>query len=368
MNSKRDYYEVLGVSKDASKDDVKRAYRKLALKYHPDRNKSDGAEEKFKEMSEAYAVLSDDEKRSLYDQYGMSGISGRYSQDDIFRGADFNSIFRDMGFNGFGSIFDMFFGGRSRRRYGPRRGADLHYNLKLSLEEAAFGLKTEIDVRGLSSCQVCNGSGAKPGTNPKTCSKCNGAGKVEVTRSFGFTRFTQVGPCKECGGRGVSIESQCSKCRGTGNVHRKRRIELTIPPGIDEGYQLRLTGEGEPGAQRGPKGNLYVSINVKPHHLFERRGDDLLCYAYIGFTQASLGTKIIVPTIDGKAELKIPAETQTGTLLRLKGKGVPHLNRGGRGNQFVRVLVRTPTKLKKRQKQLLSELAKELKEKVSFGR
>jgi molecular chaperone DnaJ len=367
MSSKRDYYEVLGVSRDASKDDIKRAYRKLALKYHPDRNKSTGAEEKFKEISEAYAVLSDDEKRSQYDQFGMSGISGKYNWDDIFRGADFDSIFRDMGFGGFESIFDIFFGGRARRRYGPRKGADLRYSLEISLEDAAFGLKTEVDVPGLSICETCKGTGAKPGTGPKTCPKCGGTGEIRHTRSFGFAHFTEVETCRECGGRGVFVENLCPTCKGTGRVQRLRKISLKIPPGIDEGYQLRLAGEGEPGVQGGPRGDLYVSISLKPHHLFERSGDDLLCNVHIGFAQASLGTKISVPTINGKARIRIPPGTQTGTIFRLKGKGIPHLRGWGKGDQLVRVEVRTPTNLTRRQKELLSELEKELNEEVTFG-
>ena len=367
MSEKRDYYEVLGVQKDASKDDIRKAYRKLALKYHPDRNKSPDSSERFKEISEAYAVLSDDEKRSQYDQFGMSGISGRYSWDDIFRGADFDSIFRGTGFGGVDSIFDMFFGGRTRRRYGPRRGADLRYDLEISLEDAAFGVKTEIDFPGSAVCETCKGTGAKPGTSPKTCTKCKGSGEIRHTRSFGFTHFTQVEPCKQCGGTGLFIENPCKTCKGTGAVRRVRKMKVKVPPGIDDGFQLRLGGEGEPGTRGGPSGDLYVFIRVKPHHLFKRRRDNLLCDAYIGFTQAALGTKTSVPTLDGKARLKIPAGTQTGTLFRLKGKGVPHLNGWGRGDQLVRVIVKTPTKLNRRQKQLLSELAKEMDEEVTFG-
>ena len=367
MSGKRDYYEVLNVPREASKDNIKKAYRKLALKYHPDRNKSADAEDKFKEISEAYAVLSDDEKRRQYDQLGLDGISGRYTWDDIFRGADFDSIFRDLGFGGFESIFEMFFGGRTRRRYGPRRGADLRYDLEITLEDAAFGLKTEIDVPGSTVCGTCNGTGAKPGTGPKACPRCNGAGEIRRTRSFGFTRFTEVETCKECGGKGVFVENLCQACKGTGAVRRLRRMKLKVPPGIDDGYQLRLGGEGERGTRGGPSGDLYVSIRVKPHHLFKRRGDNLLCDAYIGFTQAALGTKVSVPTLDGKARLKIPAGTQTGTMFRLKGKGVPHLHGWGRGDQLVRVIVKTPANLTRRQKELLSEFAKEMDEEVTFG-
>jgi len=362
MSGKRDYYEVLGVSKNAPKDEIKRAYRNLALKYHPDRNKSPDAEERFKEISEAYAVLSDDEKRQQYDQFGMDGISGKYTWDDIFRGTDFDSVFRDLGFGGFESIFDIFFGGGPRRRHGPRKGADLRYDLGITLEEAAFGVKTEINVPGLAVCETCNGSGAKPGTSSKTCSKCNGTGEIRRTRSIGFTRFVEVENCRECGGKGVYVKNLCEVCRGAGKVQKLRRISVNIPAGIDEGYQLRLGGEGEPGMSDGPNGDLYVFVHVKPHRFFEREGDDLLYNAHIGFTQAALGSEINIPTLDGKAKLNIPAGTQTSTIFRLKGKGIPHLQGWGRGDQLVKVTVKTPTNLTRHQKQLLSELAKELNE------
>jgi len=368
MSGKRDYYEVLNVPRNASKEEIKRAYRELALKYHPDRNKSPDAEEKFKEISEAYAVLSDDEKRMQYDHLGHEGISGRYTWDDIFRGADFDRIFRDLGFSfgGFDTIFDMFFGGGTRRRYGPQKGADLRYDLEISLEEAAFGLNTEIEVPGTQVCETCHGSGARPGTSPKKCPRCNGTGEIRRTRDFGYTHFTEIQTCNECHGRGAFIENPCRDCRGTGIVQRLRGIKLKVPPGIDDGYNLRLSGEGEPGVRGGPKGDLYVVIHVKPHKIFKRRGSDLLCEAHIGFPQAALGTKIAVPTLDGDAKLKIPAGTQTGTLFRLKGKGVPHLHGWGRGDQLVRVIVDTPINLTRHQRELLAELAKEMSEEASF--
>jgi molecular chaperone DnaJ len=367
MSTKRDYYEVLGVSRNASKEEIRKAYRQLALKYHPDRNKSSNAEEKFKEISEAYAILSNDEKRMQYDQFGYEGISGRYTWDDIFRGADFDSIFRDMGFDfGFDSIFDMFFGSRRQRRYGPQKGSDLRYDLEISLEEAAFGAETEITVPSLEICGTCRGTGAKLGTSPKTCPRCNGTGEIRYTRSFGFTHFTEIQTCKECAGRGVFVENPCQECKGVGTIQQPRRIKLKIPRGIDDGYSLRLGGEGELGVKGGPRGDLYVVVHVKPHKVFERRSDDILCRSYIGFTQAALGAEINVPTLDGKARLKIPAGTQSDTLFRLKGKGMPHLNGWGHGDQLVRVIVRTPTNLTKHQKELLSELAKEIKEEVDF--
>jgi molecular chaperone DnaJ len=367
MSSKRDYYNVLNVSRDASKEEIKRAYRKLALKYHPDRNKSPEAEEKFKEISEAYAVLSDDEKRMQYDRFGYDGISSRYTWDDIFRGADFDRIFRDLGFGlgGFKTIFDMFFGG-ARHRYGPRRGEDLQYDVEISLEEAAFGLKRNMEVPSFDTCDVCHGSGIKPGTRPKKCPKCNGTGEIRHTRSFGYMHFTEVETCSKCRGKGVLVESLCTKCKGTGIVQRLRKIKLKIPPGIDNGYSLRLRGEGKPGVRGGPKGDIYVVVHVRPHEVFKRSGSDLYCEAHISFPQAALGTKIHVPTLEGKARLKIPAGTQTGTMFRLKGKGVPHLHGWGRGDQFIRVIVRTPTKLSRHQKKLLAELAKEIEDEATF--
>ncbi len=365
MNNKRDYYEVLGVPKDAAKQEIKKAYRKLALKFHPDRNKSPDAEEKFKEISEAYAVLSDDEKRGQYDQFGHAGISGRYSWEDIYRSTDFESIFRDLGFGfrGFGSIFDMFFGGRTRRRNGPRRGADLRSDLEITLEEAASGLEKELEVPGFDVCVTCNGSGLKPGTNSQKCPKCNGRGEIRYSRNYGGMYFTQVQPCDECNGRGVPIENLCQKCKGTGATQILHKIKLKVPAGIQDGYSLRVSNEGKPGFKGGPKGDLYVVVHVKPHEFFERRGDDIYYEALIDFPQATLGTRINVPTLNGEAKLKIPSGTQSGTIFRLKGKGIPHLRGWGKGDQFVNVIIRTPTKLTRRQKELLKDLAEEMKEK-----
>ncbi len=369
MTGKRDYYEVLNVPRKASKQEIKKAYRKLALKYHPDRNKSPDAEEQFKEISEAYAVLSDDEKRMQYDQFGHEGISGKYTWDDIFRGADFDSIFKGMGFGfgGFDTIFDMFFGGRARQRHGPRKGPDLRYDLELTLEEAAFGLERDLELLGFDVCDTCHGSGVKPGTGPKNCPKCNGTGEVRRTRSFGNMHFTEIHECNECHGKGVSVENLCKNCKGEGKVQRLHRIKLKIPPGINDGLSLRLGGKGEPGTQGGPKGDLYVFVHIKPHKIFERDGDDIFCEAHIGFPQAALGTKIYVPTLDGKAKLKIPAGTQTGTLLRLRGKGLPHLRGWGRGDQLVKVIVRTPTKLTQHQKELIAALTEEMEDEVTFN-
>lgn len=372
---KRDYYEVLGVSRNASKEDIKRAYRKLALKYHPDRNKSPDAAEKFKEISEAYAVLSDNEKRMQYDRFGHAGISGRYTWDDIFRGANFDEIFKDLGFGagGFDRIFDMFFGGGFRQRYrpqryGPQRGADLQHGLRVTLEEVAFGHEAEINVARTEVCPFCNGSGAKQGTAPRKCPRCNGTGEIHHTRTIGFTRFTEIRTCDLCHGKGTIIDHPCEHCHGTGRVKRTRKIVVKIPPGIDSGYSLRLRGEGEPGVNGGPPGDLYVTVYVKPHEVFERDGDDLVCEAKIGFSQAALGAEIEVPTLSSKARLKIPPGTQSGTMFRLRRKGIPHLHGFGRGDELVRVIVETPTHLTRRQKELLAELAKGTGEKNSSKR
>jgi molecular chaperone DnaJ len=362
MTRKQDYYEILNVPRNASKKEIKKAYRKLALKHHPDRNKSPEAEEKFKEISEAYAVLSDNEKRNQYDQYGHEGISGRYSRDDIFRGADFDRIFKDLGFNfgGHDTIFDMFFGRGARRRHSRQKGTDLRYDLQIALEDAAFGLNKDMEIPGFDVCDTCHGSGAKPGTGPKTCQRCKGTGEIRRTKSFGYMHFTEIQTCNKCRGKGVLVENLCDDCKGAGNVQRLHRIRLKIPLGIDNGYSLRLDGKGNPGVQGGPNGDLYVVVHVKPHEIFERNGSNILCEARISFPQAALGTKINVPTLKGEAKLKIPAGTQSETMFRLRGKGVPYLNGWGRGDQFVRIIVQTPTKLTRNQKKLLSELAEEM--------
>jgi len=362
--SKRDYYEVLGVPRNASKDQIKEAYRQLALKYHPDRNKAPDAEEKFKEISEAYAVLFDDEKRAQYDQFGHAGISGRYTQEDIFRGVDFGDVFRDFGFGGFDSIFETFFGRGARQRYGPEKGGDIQYDMEITLEQVATGLETQIKVPRTETCPTCHGSGARPGTQPQTCTKCNGRGQIQYSRSTGFARFVQIAPCDKCEGKGMIVEFPCNECRGTGQVERTRTIDVKIPAGVDAGSYLRLNGQGEAGVRGGPPGDLFVAVRVKPHSVFRRKDSDILCEVSISFTQAALGAKVEVPTLDGRAELKIPAGTQTGTVFRLRGKGVPHLGRFGRGDELVRVVARTPTKLTKRQRQLLEELARDLGEEV----
>lgn len=376
MSSKRDYYEILGVSKIASEEELKSAYRKLALQYHPDRNKSAGAEEKFKEISEAYAVLSDVEKRQQYDAFGHAGIGQRYSQEDIFRSVNFDEIFRDIGFSfgGFDSIFDTFFGGsrggrsRQRREYGSSRGADLQYNYNITLEEALTGAEIEVQVPRSERCDTCQGNGARPGTQPKTCPRCQGSGEIKYQRRSGFAQFIQIQACNYCDGKGTFIESPCTACYGAGVIKRTRNIRVKIPPGVDTGHSLRLTGEGEAGSQGGTPGDLYVSINIKPHQIFERDGADLHVEVPISFPQAALGGEIKVPSMDGEAKMKIPAGTQPGTVFRLKSKGMPRLRGYGRGDELVRVNIRTPTNLTEKQKELLRQLAAEFDEPVKVKR
>ncbi len=373
MAAKRDYYEILGVEKKAPLDEIKSAYRKLAMQYHPDRNKAPDAEEKFKEISEAYAVLSDQNKRQQYDQFGHAGIDMRYSQEDIFRGAapDIEDILRDFGAGGFGgfgrggSIFDIFFGGG--RREGPRRGSDILYELSINLEDAASGKTVELEVPRTESCDVCKGSGAKPGTSPKTCPSCRGSGQVSRTQSTPFGRFMTTSTCGTCRGRGEIIEAPCSSCHGSGTVQRRRRIEVKVPQGVDTGTRLRVAGEGEAGERGAPPGDLYVEINVRPHTIFTRRDGDLVTEATISFTQAALGDEITVPTLDGKAKMKIPPGTQNGQIFRLRGKGMPSLHISGRGDELVRIKVEVPAKLTEKQKQLLREFAEISGEKRSKG-
>ncbi|MCW4045684.1 MAG: molecular chaperone DnaJ [Candidatus Bathyarchaeota archaeon] len=365
MAEKRDYYEVLGVQRNASKDEIKDAYRKLALQYHPDRNKSPDAEEKFKEISEAYAVLSDDEKRQQYDMLGHAGFDQRYTREDIFRGADFNSIFRDLGF-GFGDLFRHFFGGGFSADFNEcvNRGQDLVYELEVTLEEAARGTEKEIEIPRTEKCEVCNGSGASPGTTPRTCPQCNGAGKVQHMRKSSFAMYVQVTPCPTCRGKGTLIDSPCKNCRGTGVVRKRRKITVKIPMGIDEGYQLRLRGEGETAPNGGAAGDLYVLVHIRPNELFARDGDDLLHVLMIGYPQAALGAEVTVPTLEGPATVKIHPGTQLGEVIRLKGKGMPRFRGYGKGDLLVRIGIAVPEKLTPRQRALLEELAKEFSEGV----
>lgn len=367
--NKRDYYEVLGVGKEADPKEIKSAYRKLALKYHPDRSEEPDAEERFKEISEAYAVLSDPDKRRQYDQFGHAGIDGRYSQEDLFRGVDFEDLLRGFGFGGGGfgggSIFDMFFGGGRGGRRGPGRGRDLRYDLEMTLEEVATGLETSIEVPRMESCPTCGGTGAKPGTSPQTCSQCGGAGQVTRVQKTPFGQMMTSSTCSRCGGRGQVVSDPCAECRGSGRVRKTRKINVKIPAGVDSGQHLRLGGQGEASPDAGGEaGDLYVFVNVRPHLLFKRADDDLLYDTDLSITQAALGADLEVPTLDGmRARIKVPAGTQSGSVFRLKGKGIPRLHGfGGTGDMHVRVNVKTPSSLTGRQRELLEELAAEFGE------
>lgn len=347
---KRDYYEVLGVGKDASDDEIKKAYRKLARQYHPDVNKEADAEDKFKEVKEAYDVLSDSQKRAGYDRFGHQ------DPNQGFGGGGFDA----NGMGGFGDIFDMFFGGGGGRRSNPnapRKGADLQFSLQIDFKDAVFGKETDIEIPREANCDSCHGSGAKPGTTPETCKTCNGTGQQEVVANTPFGRIVNRRACQTCEGRGKVVKEKCTHCRGTGRVKIRRKIHLNIPAGVDDGAQLRVSGEGEAGVNGGPSGDLYVILRVKDHEFFEREGNDIYCEVPINFAQAALGDEIEVPTLDGKVKLKIPAATQTGTFFRIRGKGVPYLRGNGVGDQHIKVRVVTPTKLTDKQKDLLREFA-----------
>jgi molecular chaperone DnaJ len=357
-SEKRDYYEVLGVPKDASKDQIKASYRKLAMQYHPDRNKAPGAEERFKEVSEAYAVLSDDAKRAQYDRFGHEGIQGRYSSEDIFRSTNFDEILRDLGFGGFGgfsgNIFDMFFGNMTGSGRGVRRGSDLRYDLDLTLEQAATGITTDVEIPRTERCSSCKGTGARPGSNPRVCTDCGGRGQVQRVSSSGFAQFVRVETCRTCRGRGQVLDNPCRDCKGRGVLQKTRKISVKVPAGIENESSLRLRGEGDAGDTGAPAGDLYVVCRILPHEFFTRRDKDLYCEATVEFADAILGTTISVPTIDGKpVQVTVPAGTQPETVLKLKGKGMPALGGNARGNEFVRIKVETPTKLTDQQKELL---------------
>ncbi|HPW73793.1 MAG: molecular chaperone DnaJ [Methanothrix sp.] len=360
MPDKKDYYEVLGVSKDASEKDIKAAYRKLAMKHHPDRSDDPGAEERFKELSEAYAVLSDSDKRQKYDQFGHAGINSQYSQEDLFRGVNFEDLLRGFGMGG-ESIFDMFFGGGGGRR-GPARGRDLRYDIELTLEQAAQGLEMTIEVPRTESCPKCQGSGAKPGTTPVTCSNCRGSGQVTRAQNTPFGQMVTSTTCPTCGGRGEIITSPCEDCSGSGRVRKSRKINIKVPAGVEDGQHLKLRGQGDSAGPKGVSGDLYVVINILPHRIFQRMDSDLIMESPISFTQAALGADLEVPTLNGRARIKVPAGTQTGTVFRLRGKGMPRLHGTGSGDLHVRVRINTPSALTARQKQLLEELAEEFGE------
>ncbi len=351
--SKRDYYEVLGVSRQASAEEIKKAYRKLARQYHPDANPTNKkeAEERFKEIAEAYEVLSDPEKKANYDRFGHAGVNGQG-----FGGFEgFGGFGSDFG--GLGDIFDMFFGGGGRRRRGPEKGSDIRVDMEISFEEAAFGLEKDIKVPRIEECGTCGGTGASPGTRPQTCSACNGSGQVQYTQSTPFGRIVQARTCERCRGSGKIIEKPCPTCHGTGQVKKTRSIHVKVPAGVDSGTRLRVAGEGEAGLRGGPRGDLYVYVYVKPHKFFRREGNDVIVEVPLSFAQAALGDEIEVETLDGKARVKIPEGTQSGTVFRLRGRGIPDLHGYGRGDQLVHVKVVTPTRLTEKQKALLREFA-----------
>jgi molecular chaperone DnaJ len=366
MAEKRDYYEVLGVQRTASKDEIKDAYRKLAMQYHPDRNKEAGAEEKFKEISEAYAVLSDDQKRQQYNTLGHQGFDQRYTSEDIFKGADFDSVFRDAGF---GDLFRTLFGGGGFGGYNERnRGQDLAYDLQITLEEAAKGTEKEIEIPRTEKCNVCGGSGAAPGTQARTCPRCGGSGQVENVGKGAFGMYMRVvTACPTCRGKGKLIDTSCSNCRGSGLIRKRRKITVKVPMGIDEGLQLRLRGEGETPPNEGEPGDLYVIVHIKQHTQFIREGDDLWYIAVISFPQAALGAEISVPTLDGAATVKVHPGTQVGEVITMRGKGMPRFRGYGRGDLLVRIGLSVPEKLTASQRALLEQLSKELGMDVSKG-
>ncbi|HYF79642.1 MAG TPA: molecular chaperone DnaJ [Symbiobacteriaceae bacterium] len=350
--AKRDYYEVLGVPKNASEADIKKAFRGLARQFHPDANKDDpNAAEKFKEVNEAYQVLSDADRRAKYDQFGHAAEQMGGGGGNPFGGAG------NMG--DFGDIFDMFFGGQMGRRQqrGPTRGDDLQYELDLTLEEAAFGVKKEIRIPRTEDCPTCKGSGAKPGTSPTTCSKCKGTGQIQMAQNTIFGRFVNVATCDRCGGDGKIVENPCTGCRGKGIVQKMHNVEVNIPGGVETGSRLRMSGYGERGDRGGPPGDLYIVMRVRPDSRFRREGDDLISEVTISMIQAALGVEVEVPTLEGPEKVNIPEGTQHGDTIRLKGKGVKHLRGGGRGDQHVVVKVHVPTKLQPRERELLQELA-----------
>ncbi len=353
--SKRDYYEVLEIGRDASDADIKKAYRKLAKQYHPDVNPGDkNAEAKFKEVNEAYEVLSDPKKRARYDQYGHAGVD-----PNSFGGA--GAGFGDFDFGGIGDIFETFFGGgfgrSTRSRNGPQKGADIKYSMQLTFEEAAFGVEKEISINRHENCSTCNGTGAKPGTSPETCKHCNGTGQIQYRQSTPFGQFVNVKTCDVCRGDGKIITSPCPDCSGKGRVKKTVRRKVNIPAGIDDGQTISLRGEGEPGMRGGPAGDVYITIAVKPHAIFRRQGNDVVCEMPITFVQAALGAELEVPTLDGKVKYTIPEGTQTGSIFRLKNKGIPYLRGNGRGDQYVKVEIDVPKKLNEKQKELLRQFA-----------
>jgi molecular chaperone DnaJ len=350
MATKRDYYEVLGIAREATDEEIKKAFRKLAFKHHPDHNHDDGADERFKEINEAYEVLSDADKRAAYDRFGHGGADGFFGRD-----------FENFGFGGFGDIFDAFFGGATTAtRRTQRRGADLHFGLTITFEEAAFGCQKEVTISRTDNCSLCQGTGSKPGSQPSRCPSCSGRGQVRRVQQSIFGRFTNITTCPECHGEGKVITESCPQCRGKGREKLKRTLEVEIPAGVDEGTQIRLSGEGDVGERGGASGTLCITLSVLPHRLFKRDSDNILYELPINFAQAALGAEVTVPTLYGEVKLKVSAGSQTGKVFYFRGKGISHLHRGGRGDQLVRLILVTPEKLTKEQRRLFNELARSL--------
>jgi molecular chaperone DnaJ len=350
MASKRDYYEILGLGRNANDDDIKKAFRKMAFKYHPDHNQEDHSGEAFKEVNEAYEVLSDHDKRATYDRYGHAGTEGGFGQG-----------FNGMEFGGFGDIFDAFFGGSgTATSQAPKQGADLQTSLNIEFEEAAFGSEKNLRISHVENCSLCHGLRSKPGSQPMRCPDCNGAGQVRRVQQSVFGRFTNVTTCGRCRGEGSIITETCTQCKGTGKERVERSLNVKIPPGVDDGAQIILRGEGDAGNRGGPSGDLYISLSVKPHAFFLRREDDIIYELPVNFVQAALGDELEVPCLSGKTRIKIPSGSQTGKVIRLKGQGIAHLKRGGRGDQIVLLVVVTPDSLNDKQRKLLKELAETL--------
>ena len=361
MADKRDYYEVLGISKGASEDEIKKAYKKMARKYHPDLNPDNKeAEEKFKEVNEAYEVLSDPDKKARYDQYGHAGVDPNFGA-----GAGFDGSF-DFGDLGdiFGNFFGGGFGGGGRRTNpnAPQRGESIRLSLTISFEEAAFGCEKEVTVERMEQCGTCSGSGCAAGTTPEVCPDCHGSGQVQVRRQTPMGVFATSSPCPKCGGKGQIIHQPCKDCHGSGAVRRRKIIQASIPAGIDNGQTISIRGQGNAGKNGGPAGDLLITITVRPHELFRREGTSVLCEAPITFTQAVLGAELEIPTIDGKVKYTLPEGTQSGTTFRLKGKGIPSINGRGRGDQYVTVYIETPRNLNKEQKEALKKFAESVGE------
>ena len=361
--NKRDYYEVLGIQKGASEDEIKKAYKKLARKYHPDMNPGDKeAEEKFKEINEANEVLSDPTKKARYDQFGFAGVDPNYGAGgggwgDGAAGFDFG----DLG-DIFGSFFGGGFGGAQQRRNGPQRGESIRMSVSVSFTEAAFGCEKDVTLERSEQCPTCHGNGCAEGTTPEICPECRGSGTVQVRRQTPMGVFATTATCTKCGGSGKIIHQPCAECHGNGRVHKRRTVKVSIPAGIDNGQTISLRGQGHAGKNGGPNGDLLITVMVKPHDLFRRDGTSVFCEAPITFTQAVLGAELEIPTIDGKVKYTIPEGTQTGTVFRLRGKGIPVLNGRGRGDQYVTVTIETPRNLNKEQKDALRKFGETLGE------